>query len=55
MRGSHHEVARAYVLYRERRAQDRIQAGQVDVQVAEPELFVNDKGERMPLATAHQH
>ena len=23
MRGSHHEVARAYVLYRERRAQER--------------------------------
>jgi len=53
MRGGHHEVARAYVLYRERRAQDRIRAGQVDVKVAEPELFVIDKGERVPLDVAH--
>ncbi len=53
MRGSHHEVARAYVLYRERRAQDRLRAGQVDAKVAEPELFVIDKGERVPLDTAH--
>ena len=45
MRGSHHEVARAYVLYRERRAQDRVKSGQADVKVAEPELFVTDKGE----------
>jgi ribonucleoside-diphosphate reductase alpha chain len=52
MRGSHHEVARAYVLYRERRAQDRIRSGQVEVKVAEPELFVIDKGERVPLDTA---
>src|SRR3954469_7240725 len=52
MRGSHHEVARAYVLYRERRAQDRLKSGVADVQVAEPELFVTDKGERVPLDTA---
>ncbi|MFL6680531.1 MAG: ribonucleoside-diphosphate reductase subunit alpha, partial [Burkholderiaceae bacterium] len=53
MRGSHHEVARAYVLYRERRAQDRVKSGQVEVRAAEPELFVTDKGERVPLDVAH--
>ena len=53
MRGSHHEVARAYVLYRERRAQDRVKAGQVETRAAEPELFVTDKGERVPLDVAH--
>ncbi|MGN6527353.1 MAG: ribonucleoside-diphosphate reductase subunit alpha [Burkholderiaceae bacterium] len=52
MRGGHHEVARAYVLYRERRAQDRVKAGIVEARVAEPELFVTDKGERVPLDTA---
>ena len=55
MRGSHHEVARAYVLYRERRAQDRQRSGQVEVRAAEPELFVTDKGERVPLDVAHLH
>ena len=55
MRGSHHEVARAYVLYRERRAQDRLKSGQVDVKVPEPELFVIDKGERVPLDVKHLH
>src|ERR1700709_1893855 len=44
MRGSHHEVARAYVLYRERRAQERARSGQADVKVAEPELFVTENG-----------
>ena len=55
MRGSHHEVARAYVLYRERRSQDRQKSGQVEAKVAEPELFVTDKGERVPLDVAHLH
>ena len=55
MRGSHHEVARAYVLYRERRAQDRVKSGVADVKVAEPELFVTDKGERVPLDVKHLH
>ena len=55
MRGSHHEVARAYVLYRERRSQDRVKSGQAAVKVAEPELFVIDKGERVPLDVAHLH
>jgi ribonucleoside-diphosphate reductase alpha chain len=52
MRGGHHEVARAYVLYRERRAQDRVKAGVVETRAAEPELFVVDKGDRVPLDTA---
>ena len=53
MRGSHHEVARAYVLYRERRAQDRIKAGDLPTRAAEPDLFVTDKGERVPLDVGH--
>ncbi len=48
MRGGHHEVARAYVLYRERRAQER--ARQVPKAVpAEPALHVTDNGQRVPL------
>ncbi len=48
MRGSHHEVARAYVLYRERRAQER--AAQKEQQApATPELHVVDGGRRLPL------
>ncbi|MEO8124473.1 MAG: ATP cone domain-containing protein, partial [Burkholderiales bacterium] len=48
MRGSHHEVARAYVLYRERRAQER--ARQTASAVAsEPALTVIVGGERVAL------
>ncbi len=48
MRGGHHEVARAYVLYRDRRAQERARQGQPAV--ARPaELFVTDRGQRVPL------
>ena len=51
MRGGHHEVARAYVLYRERRAQER--ARQVPVAApVEPGLMVSDGGIRMPLDSA---
>ncbi|MEY2803570.1 MAG: hypothetical protein RL657_906 [Pseudomonadota bacterium] len=51
MRGSHHEVARAYVLYRERRAQER--AAQKEQQApAAPELHVVDGGKRIPLDMA---
>ena len=51
MRGSHHEVARAYVLYRERRAQER--AAQKEQQApATPELHVVDGGRRLPLDMA---
>jgi ribonucleoside-diphosphate reductase alpha chain len=48
MRGGHHEVARAYVLYRERRAQERAKQGKPAV-VAEPALTVTDRGQRVPL------
>lgn len=48
MRGGHHEVARAYVLYRERRAQER--AKQAQPPAAKPaELFVVDRGQRVAL------
>lgn len=49
MRGGHHEVARAYVLYRERRAQERAKQGVPTVAVAEPTLMVTDGGQRVPL------
>mgnify|MGYP001408018573 CR=1 FL=1 len=48
MRGGHHEVARAYVLYRERRAQERARQVQRAVP-AEPVLHVTDNGQRVPL------
>lgn len=48
MRGGHHEVARAYVLYRERRSQERARQG-VPAQPAEPALHVTDGGQRVPL------
>ncbi len=48
MRGGHHEVARAYVLYRERRSQERAKQGQAPA-VAEPTLTVLDRGLRVPL------
>ena len=50
MRGGHHEVARAYVLYRERRAQERARQ-QADAAAAAPavELHVTDRGQRVPL------
>ncbi len=50
MRGSHHEVARAYVLYRERRTQER--ASNKEQQApAEPVLHVTDNGQRVALDT----
>ncbi|MEO8298392.1 MAG: ribonucleoside-diphosphate reductase subunit alpha [Burkholderiales bacterium] len=51
MRFGHHEIARAYVLYRERRSQERAKAGQAAV-VAAPTLMVLDGGERVPLDNA---
>lgn len=48
MRGGHHEVARAYVLYRERRAQERSRQAAAP-QPAAPELHVVDGGQRLPL------
>ena len=50
MRSSNHEVARAYVLYRERRTQERAQAKEEKAAVnAHPTLHVLDGGQRVPL------
>ncbi|KQW51776.1 MULTISPECIES: ribonucleoside-diphosphate reductase subunit alpha [unclassified Roseateles] len=51
MRSGHHEVARAYVLYRERRTQERAAQGEA-TRAAEPALMVVDRGERRPLDLA---
>jgi ribonucleoside-diphosphate reductase alpha chain len=51
MRGGHHEVARAYVLYRERRAQERARQGQAPV-AQPPAMYVTDGGQRVPLDDA---
>ncbi|AVP56970.1 ribonucleoside-diphosphate reductase subunit alpha [Pulveribacter suum] len=48
MRGGHHEVARAYVLYRERRAQERAQKKE-QLMPQLPALFVQDGGQRVEL------
>ena len=53
MRGGHHEVARAYVLYRERRSQERARQGQPAVAATESALTVIDRGLRVPLDFAH--
>ncbi len=52
MRGGHHEVARAYVLYRERRAQERAKQSLSRVTPAAPALTVIDRGQRVPLDDA---
>ncbi len=51
MRGSHHEVARAYVLYRERRTQERARRALPAV-AAEPLLTATERGQRVPLDLA---
>ncbi|GAB2737784.1 hypothetical protein GCM10027019_17070 [Melaminivora jejuensis] len=48
MRGGHHDVARAYVLYRERRAQERAQK-RAQLMPQLPALFVQDGGQRVEL------
>ena len=48
MRGGHHEVARAYVLYRERRTQERAKQGHAPA-APEPVLTVLDGGQRVPM------
>ena len=54
MRSGHHEVARAYVLYRERRAQERSrQTEQQQAPVGEHVLTVTDRGHRVPLDMGH--
>jgi ribonucleoside-diphosphate reductase alpha chain len=50
MRGSHHEVARAYVLYRERRTQERASSKEHVAQAAPADrLHVIDNGQRIPM------
>ena len=50
MRSSNHEVARAYVLYRERRTQERsLQTQSVTPVAQEPALHVMDQGQRVAL------
>ncbi len=51
MRGSHHEVARAYVLYRERRTQERA-AKHHPTPEAAPQLHVLVNGQKHPLDMA---
>src|SRR5665647_1102210 len=52
MRGGHHEIARAYVLYRERRTQERAKQTKQD-QPQTPTLHVLDGGQRVPLDLDH--
>jgi ribonucleoside-diphosphate reductase alpha chain len=52
MRGGHHEVARAYVLYRERRAQERAKQSAAVPSARPAELHVTDQGRRVPLDLA---
>ena len=51
MRGGHHEIARAYVLYREQRAQERSRKV-VSESAATPPLHVTQGGQRIPLDMA---
>jgi ribonucleoside-diphosphate reductase alpha chain len=57
MRGSHHEVARAYVLYRERRTQERAQErakqGTIEPAAAAHTFLVTENGQQRPLDMAH--
>ncbi len=52
MRGGHHEIARAYVLYREKRAQERARQT-TPVASNTPTLHVIDGGERVALDMGH--
>ncbi len=52
MRGGHHEIARAYVLYRERRAQERAKVVKEEAPKA-PVLHVIDGGQRIALDLDH--
>ncbi len=48
MRGGHHEIARAYVLYREKRSQERVKQAPGEATKA-PELHAIDGGQRIVL------
>ncbi|MEY4726927.1 MAG: hypothetical protein RLZ36_1554 [Pseudomonadota bacterium] len=52
MRGGHHEIARAYVLYRERRNQERAHIKEEQTPAA-PALHVIDNGHRVALDLNH--
>ncbi len=52
MRGGHQEVARAYVLYRERRTQERVKQSPVAAATAETSFHVIDGGKRVALDMA---
>jgi len=52
MRGGHQEVARAYVLYRERRTQERSQREEQVAPAVHATLHVLDRGERVALDMA---
>ena len=52
MRGGHHEIARAYVLYRERRTQERAKQAAPEVAKA-PTIHVLDGGQRIALDLDH--
>ncbi|MBA2965287.1 MULTISPECIES: ribonucleoside-diphosphate reductase subunit alpha [Ramlibacter] len=52
MRGGHHDIARAYVLYRDRRAQERAKQSQPAAPEA-PVLHVTDGGRRVELDLGH--
>ena len=48
MRGGHHEIARAYVLYREKRTQERARQPQAQTPAA-PQIHVIDGGKKVAL------
>jgi ribonucleoside-diphosphate reductase alpha chain len=52
MRSGEHEVARAYVLYREKRAQERAARAATQTEVVKPSLHVLDGSVRRPLDLA---
>ncbi|AWB35170.1 ribonucleoside-diphosphate reductase subunit alpha [Orrella marina] len=52
MRSGEHDVARAYVLYRERRAQERAAAGETPMTQADHTFNVIENGVSMPLDVA---
>ena len=52
MRGGHHEIARAYVLYREKRTQERAHLVQQQTPAA-PQLHVLEGGEKVVLNLDH--
>jgi ribonucleoside-diphosphate reductase alpha chain len=54
MREGHHEIARAYVLYREKRTQERAQKVAPQTPAA-PQLHAIDKGQRVVLDLARLH